>query len=495
MNKKLISLSLFTFALVGCVSVVSGSKEVEERGQQEVEAGYSQQNRSDFARLRYSDRYFVPELTREAEDKPGWWFEDVDARIVEMSLESAMMEFVSPLGVNVRYLDGINPGHNVRGLVHSGTIGGLIDTLSFASQFSYQVSNNLLTWSKYQTELVEVRAGTARQGFRIGDDGSATGASQTGRLETVDTGFSSGTEAIVYEFSDIDLWNDVEQTLAALSSEGGRVVANRGSSSVMIRDYPENVSSMKHYLEQLNTNLSISLAIDFKIVEFSQTSQSRRGLNWSVITRDLTSSGLLSFNSNFSGLMAESAPPVLSYEHEAGKYAGSEVLLDVLDANGVSYEVTNQVIFTINNHPQKAVFGRDSGYVAEAGSTATANVGTNQTLRGGVVRTGDEFYMLPNVYGDDIFLLLSASLSSLQDLRTVESGETRIELPELALDQNLGRFRVRDGDTIVLTNSIENSAVNDSSIAGLCFFGCESASTNQRRERLILITPRVIRGH
>jgi len=233
--------------------------------------------------------------------------------------------------------------------------------------------------------------------------------------------------------------------------------------------------------------------LDIELIEFESNESLNASVDWSIIT-DQLKNGSLGFTTGFSEFASDMAPTMLEYTREEGKYAGSKALIQALNQNGVQVKVTRKRAIATNNYPTKNVYGNDTAFLEEGGSSSTANVGTNQRLKQGVVRTGDQLYMLPTVNEDDVFITVSASLNKLNDIRKVTSNDSAIEAPEVGLDEMITRLKIRDGDTLVLSNSVSEQNADATNNGFYCLFlGCSTQNKSNREERLILITPRVKR--
>lgn len=500
-SKVSISIAVGLGMLAGCSSVTTDREEVTARGQDKVHEAYAKQSQpKQFKRLNYTNEYYIPELTKEAESRPSWWFDEIKGSISSLTLKDAMDDYFAPKGIMVRYLDGISgdEDNTLISNVRSGTsLGDVVKKISFITGYSFEEDEDLLTWSKFRVDRFKIDALSGSASTQYGSEKSSSTSSGGGfgsRMSQIESGFDTNEDYTVYKTDTGDIWNDISESINVLKSEAGRVSVNQSTTSVLIKDFPRNIDLIESYISDLNIDLGTVIAADIEIITFSSTESDNKAVDWSVIKQGLSANGVVSLTTSFADMASDSAPTVLEYKRESGKYAGSSALLQVLDRNGVSYRVTRKRAISINNYPTSIVYGDDTAFAEEAGSNSTANVGTNQTLRLGKVRTGEQLHMLPSVNDENVFLTLSTSLNKLKDIRKIESGDSTVEGPEIGLDKMTTRLRIRDGDTMVLSNSISEEKSSGSNNGLQCLlFGCSATGETLKEERLILITPRVRR--
>ncbi|MAD65703.1 hypothetical protein [Haliea sp.] len=487
-------------SLSACSSIKTEREDIEARGQDKVHAAYAKQKQpNQFKRLNYTNEYYIPELTNEAKNRPTWWTQKIKGGIKSLTLKDTMDTYFAPKGIMVNYLDDINENDSAQLIkaLPGATLGDIVKKISFMTGYSYKEESDMLSWSKYKVDRFKIDALSGTASTQYGSEKSRSTNSGGGfgsRMSQIESGFDTNEDYTVYKTDTGDIWNDISESIQVLKSEKGKVSVNQSTTSVLVKDFPRNISLIESYIDDLNVDLGTVIAADIEIITFSSTENEDRQVDWSIIKQGLSANGVVSLTTSFADMASDSAPTVLEYKRESGKYAGSSALLQVLDKNGVSYRVTRKRAISINNYPTSIVYGDDTAFAEEAGSNSTANVGTNQTLRLGKVRTGEQLHMLPSVNDENVFLTLSTSLNKLKDIRKIESGDSTVEGPEIGLDKMTTRLRIRDGDTMVLSNSISEEKSSGTNNGLQCvLFGCGVSGEKLKEERIILITPRVRR--
>lgn len=499
-NLTIVSATAMVVFIAGCASSVSNFKEVKAEGEDVVaKAKQHEYKGSALPHVRYSDEFYVPELKERDQDKPQWFFAQSEGSYLDYTLEEVMRDELARRGVNIRYLDSLDKSRRFS-LVHSGTIGELLDKVSFATKYSYQIDGELLTWSKFKTAEFDVSFIAGQTDYLFGSKENASAAANAGNagaanMVVTDSGFSSTDEYINFSTKELSIWQDLTKTLDLLKSEEGQYVINQATTTVVVKDYPDNVAAISSYLKRGNEKITQMVAVDLQIIEFTSEKGDERGVNWGVVKQDLATGGVFGLQTAFTSLMQDDlAPTILGFTQETGKYAGSKVLLNVLDKYGVVTDVKSRRVVSLNNQVSKLVKGGELGYLAQSGGTATPNVGSQDNLMPGILRTGDTIYMLPNAVDDKIVIQLSTRLSRLDNLRSVTSGDKSIETPETTNTDLFLKFAVQDGQTLLIGGSSdERNEYKENSTGGFLLLGGELGGRKSSKETLILITPRVIR--
>lgn len=499
---KLILVLIVAAVTAGCASSVSNLDDVKSEGEKSVATAAKHAAKSNkYPHVRYTDTFWVPPLQLSDADKPTWYFEPAKGAYNGYTLEEVMQDVMADHGVNVRYLDGIEQQQRFS-FVHDGNVGGLLEKVSFATKFSFEIQGDLLTWSKFKTQSFPIKFIAGRTDFQFGTKENSQAATQAaasgaGSVQTAvtDTGFSKSDEYISFSTKELSIWKDLKEQLGLLKSKDGNIVVSEATSSVLVKDYPDNVAAIGEYIKKQNDKLTQMIVVDYEVIEYSSNEGDQLGINWSVVKEDLASGGVLGLATQFTSLVGDGkAPTVLGYSQKTGKYAGSKVLIDALQKHGAVTSRQSKSIASLNNQVSRLIQGGDVGYLAQSGGTATANVGSQDNLVPGILKKGTAVYMLPNAVDDTIVIQLSTKASDLKELRIVKSGDRSIESPETVLDETFLKFSVKDGETLLISGSSNSrNEYQQNSTGGLLLLGGELGGTKSTKETIILITPRIIK--
>lgn len=496
---KIFKLTFIAFCISGCTSSISSFTSVKDEGEKNIEeASQYSIKKTELPHVRYSADFYVPELKNSEQSMPAWFFEQSrPANYLDYTLEEVMRDELTRRGINVRYLDSLDKDKRFS-LSHIGTFGELLDKISFATKYSYKIAGDLLSWSKFTTAELDVSFIAGETNYLFGNKENAGSEPQnsSGASSAIvtDTGFSNSEEYISFSTENLSIWNDLKSSIELLKSPEGKFVINQATSTIMIKDYPDNVDAIKDYISGENKKLTKMVAVDMQIIEFTSEEGDQRGINWNVIKQDLATGGVFGLKSAFNTLLKDDlAPTILGYSQSTGKYAGSQVLINVLDKYGAVSNIKKRKVVSLNNQVAKLIEGGEIGYLAQSGSSSTANVGTQDTLMPGLLKTGDAVFMLPNAVGDKIVIQLSTKITRFGKIRTVESGGKSIETPETTKSDLFLKFAVNDGETLLISGSSDDKKeYTENSTGGLVLLGGELGGNKSSRETIILITPRII---
>lgn len=497
MFKKLITCVVVSSVIftAGCVSSVSSYKDVKKDGEALIEnANLHAPKIPELAHIRYSDAFYVPELKANDQNKPSWFFEKSEGSYLDYTLEEVMRDELARRGVNIRYLDNLDTGA-VFSLVHAGTIGELLDKISFATKYSYQIEGDLLTWSKFKTQEFDVSFLAGKTDYLMGSKSGNVSTASTdsnGNAAVTDSGLTESDEYISFTTEGLSVWDDLGKSLDLLKSTEGKYTINQATSSVLVKDFPDNVAAISEFLSAGNDRLTKTVSVEFQIIKFTATEGKSRALNLDILGN--TTGGVVTLESAFSSLAKSDLPgAALGFKQTTGKFAGSTALINLLNQYGVVTEEAKFPLVTLNNQVGKYVVGKNKGFLAQSGGTSTANVGTETTLIPGLLKTGDSLYVLPNVSGDKITLQVSTNLSNFKKFRTVASGDRSIETPDYDTNKLFAKFSVRNGQTLLIGgNKTLRNEYTENSAAGVIALGGEYGGEKTNSQTLMLITPRIM---
>ena len=167
--------------------------------------------------------------------------------------------------------------------------------------------------------------------------------------------------------------------------------------------------------------------------------------------------------------------------------------MQALQEQGV-VEVSNHPrMVSLNNQISKVVLEENVTYLASAGSSSTANVGSSALLIPGLVRTGFELYLLPTISNEQILLQLSTSLSDLLGIEQINSGEKLIQTPQTTRKKFFMKAIVGNSETLLISG-LQNTRRQWKGKQGFFpwLFGGQRTSHHQHTETIVLLTPRIL---
>jgi type IVB pilus formation R64 PilN family outer membrane protein len=440
--------------------------------------------------------FYVPELMEREKEKPSWFFKPIRGNYKQMTLSKFMLQLQTLHGVNARYLDGLDLNKTFS-MVHDGSVGEALSKVELATAFGYEVEGDVITWSKYVTEYIDISTIPGVESFQLGSKAKKSGAPQKlGDTVISDTGISEDGSFSMLELKGNDVLQNIFDVATMLKSEEGRLALDKSTTSLVVRDFPENVRRIKDYITTQNARITAQAVFDIMIIDYIKTSGDEVTFNIDLIRNDLASAGIQSLTTGFaSSLIGSITPTVLTYTRKEGKYAGASAILEALKSRGAVLNVINPSLIVTNNRISKIVDSSDRAYLASSGTSQTANVGQTAILTPGIVKTGLKLWALAdiNLKDDSIMAKVANSFSDLVEISTATSGGSTIQTPSTSTNEFDQTFFIHDGETILLGGLGTNRQEVTENTGGALGIGGEKGVKYVETETLILITPRIIR--
>jgi type IVB pilus formation R64 PilN family outer membrane protein len=153
-------------------------------------------------------------------------------------------------------------------------------------------------------------------------------------------------------------------------------------------------------------------------------------------------------------------------------------------------------VITLNNQPVPVQVAKQTSYLQSSQTTVVSQVGTTTTLVPGSVTSGFNMSILPHVLTNGTVLLqFSTDISSLRQIREVQSGTSKIESPEIDTRNFLQRVAMKSNETLIISgfeqtdDNLDRQGVGD---AGNYALGGGFKAGSNKESIVILITPRVL---
>lgn len=478
--------------LTGC-SASKGYQQAYAQAEDRLAAAYAEpQSTTKPSLVQLDSGFFVPSLPMDGPE-PDWGQQWTEFTFDSYPLQQALRELLLPEGVSVRLLDQIDPQQPVT-LAFSGTLSEALQQISLLTGIYLQQGAQMVTARRFEMAEFDVAFLAGTTNFFLGEDTPAQrNTTQQSVLQTAPASEDSS-QYLNFTSESLSVWNDLELALTLLLSAEGELAINQSSTSVLVRDYPQYVEQVRAYLLQQNQRLTRQVAVDVQIIDVSFTDSQQVGIDWDLVYQSTSGSGIVNFASSFAqanGGISNTAE--LGYARQGGRFDGSQVLIEALSQQGVVEVSTHPRVVSLNNQIAKIVLQDNATYLASAGSTATANVGSSDLLIPGVVTTGFELYVLPKVANQQVVMQLSTSLSDLIAIDQVTSGEKTIQTPHTNRKKFFMKAMVADGETLLISG-LQNSRRHWREHRNLFsfLFGGRRDTTQLRSETLLLLTPRIL---
>lgn len=345
-------------------------------------------------------------------------------------------------------------------LSFSGPLSDFMDVASARFGVSWEWQGNQIRVFKYTTKTFRltalpgdlsmqnnITAQTGSSSSSSGSGGSAGGSSTASSTKT--TGVS---------FSGLSVWGAVENSIKTMLSKDGKVTVTPATGTVTVTDTPHIVAQVEKFIDQQNTALGRQVIVNVKVLSVDLNHGNEYGINWDLVHNAVSGVFGLAFGNALAVAPAASSLTMKILSTAAGTnsslktWAGSEAMISALASQGNVSLVTSGSVTTLNNQAAPFQVGRQTSYLQSSTTTTTPDVGATTTLQPGLITTGFSMNVMPHVLDKGKLMLQYAiNLSSLIDIKTVASGGSSIQTPEIDTRDFLQRVMINSGDTLVMT--------------------------------------------
>lgn len=387
---------------------------------------------------------------------------------------------------------------NLTGLMWQGELTGLLDLIASRSGLNWRMDNGTIIFYLMETRTYSlamlntktsstssVSSGTtSTMGSTGGQNNSASGESTTSQSTT--TG------------QDYDLYADMRKSIEAmLTPEKGRYWLSSSSSSLTVTDTPAVQESVARYVNEQNRIMNRQVALNVEVLSVGNTHSEDFRIDWDLVYKSIHTAGatLNNVSGDITGGMSAGVSILDTATGNAGKFAGSSLLLKALSEQGDVSVVTSQSSTVTNLTPVPIQMADQTVYVAQSATTTTTDVGATTTLTPGMITTGFNMTLLPLIQeAGDIQLQVNFNLSDPPTIRnfTSKDGNSYIEMPYTKLRSLSQKANLRAGQSLILTGFDQNNTTATKAgtfTPGNPLFGGAQSAKNERSTLVIIITP------
>jgi MSHA biogenesis protein MshL len=385
-----------------------------------------------------------------------------------------------------------------------------------------------------------------------GSASSGTGAGAPASTGVPPSGSGSspaGTSSLtsrVQTSSDSDFWPSLTTALTAIvgSGSGSSVVINNLSGVIVVSALPKQMRLVENYLKATQVIVDRQVMLEAKIIDVALNQEYQAGINWAAFgsrpnsrgaigivgspTLGATVPGAVGVTSNVAGINLTTTGAITTgsgatsvtpgqlgsivattlgkgFFGLAFQTANFASLLNFLETQGSVSVLSSPRIATINN--QKAVLkvGTDDLFVTNITTSTTATTSgsvSTPSLTLSPYFSGISLDVMPQIDEDDnIILHVHPAISTVTEVeKTIDLGTVlgvyKLPLASASVNETDSVVRVKDGNIVAiggLMSQSQNASRNQLPGTGnIPIFG-QRASTQNKRELVILIKPTVIR--
>lgn len=433
-----------------------------------------------------------------SQNNPAWLNQRVNVRGQNLSIDFLTNRIVTNTGATVSYDAGTNP-NQAASINYAGTIRGALNNLAQATGYNYTVNGNTILWSAFVTKTFDVSFMPGSSQYLMGQQANTTTASANSGGTNVAASAPDSQYSTLQ--GSLSVWQDLENTIKDMLSSDGKVIVSQATTTITVRDHPENVREVQEYLTSMNRDLSRQVALQVQVLQINLKKAFQYGINWSLVAGSISAGGgAADALGNSLSTIGDITPVGLGVGivRNPDGTTGNKFLLQALEQQGDISVVTQPRVVTLNNQVARIAITTQKTYLASITTTTTGG-STNAvqtSLSPGTVTTGFTMYVLPKIIGGDVLLQLTSELSNLDSLDKLTSNTGSnanvINAPTVSSKSFNQRSMVPTGATLVLAGfrQVSNEA-NKASLFGIEPLGGKGAQ-QLNTETIVLITPVIV---
>lgn len=428
------------------------------------------------------------------------------ARTTQMESSSINLQGLPPISQAIAAVEGNAFTADRRtGSVSVSFSGPLVELLNevasaTGSQWEYEEGARTVNFFRYKTAFFRIPAvrGAGETSTNMGGRVSA------GSGEDVISSASANATHVTKD----NVWETLDTTIKALISPEGTYAISPITRTVIVRDRPDRVETIKSFVDDMIAIAAMQVELDVRIYRVTVDDSDARGMNWNVAFQQAVEKmGFLVNVGTGNGLMGDTVSrmilsiPELDKNGQPNRFAGSEGFYDALASLGNVAQVQNASVTTSNNNPAPVKVVRRTRYLKETTQNyaggITGAVSSGPTLTPGMEETGLNMYLLPAVESDGKRLLLKMmmSLSTLERMDTYGNDMSSIQLPQTTAREFSQEAWLQSGQMLVISGFEQEEARNQTDTPWgrhSWFFGGSNKASKTRERVVVTVRPNVV---
>ncbi|MBK2124011.1 hypothetical protein [Fangia hongkongensis] len=374
----------------------------------------------------------------------------------------------------------------------SGSISQVLKYLEIKTNYHYSINDQRILWQKYITQRFQIDNLPGNNNFSLGSDAAGTTSDSN-------TSSDNSSKNTAKQQGSTSIWKDISQSMPDLLSTHGKFKVSQATSSVTVTDTWRHIEKVKQWIDSINKNMSREVSIKVQIVTVHLYDKFSSGINWNMITKAISLNYGADLFTNMSTSMLNSVGHTLVGKINTGFLSGSSFIIDQLRTQGEVSVVNKPLITTLNNEVSEIQQIKQTSYVKSQSVTifpANGDNASESSINPGQVTTGLKLFVLPKIDQGKIYLQISVSLSSLDSLKQVQTGngdnDSSVQLPNVSIKSFNQKSLLLNGQTLVIsgfdnttrqTNTVKH--FNTLALGG-------NAALSDREETVLLISPHII---
>ena len=365
------------------------------------------------------------------------------------------------------------------------------------------IALNYLFIQRVGESTTSISAGGITGGGGGGSGGSGGGGGSGGSSGGGGGGSSSGVK--IATSSKSDFWQELENTLSALigKEDGRRVIVSPQAGLVTVRALPQEIKTVKKFIDDTQAHLRRQVIIEAKIMEVTLNDDYQQGVKWDKVLGGTNLS--LSMGGNITNnAISTLVGGTTAFGFQNNDFSG---VIELLETQG-NVQVLSSPRITVTNN-QKAVIkvGEDEYFVTDISTTSTST-GTNTTVTPDISLTpffsGIALDVTPQIDPSGSVILHvhpSVTLTDEQN-KVISLGGEEFVLPlaQSSVRESDTIIKAQSGEIVVIGGLIETRSVDINSktplLGDIPFLGelFQTKSQQKRKTELIIMLKPIVVG-
>lgn len=444
----------------------------------------------------------IPELPKE-------FFENITLKVQGLPLNEVIRILSEKVGCNLIFGPGVEDS-KVSANLSNVTVSKALNILLYPLGYDFKVKDGDLIILAVETRIFRIVLPPLVQDFNdvtsnessVESTGSSNTTSSSSSPKNPGQQIKLGTKILVSnESSKISFWDDVKENLDILISQQGEFSINKPAGVVIVTDSPINLQKIEQYFEDLNHRVTQQIEVDVKVVEVSLNDENSFGVDWNALANDLKVLNSLGMATNFASqnftngsffkITGDGSKPGSGVNQ-----SGIKLAIEALAKQGHVEVVSQPRVRILNNQVAVIQVGSTQSYLDHSTLEVT-QTGTITSISTSQIQEGVTMRLLANMVGDNIYLSVAPVVTTIDNIRSIVSGNTTIEAPQTTTKSINTLVKVKEGETVaiggLITSLHQKNGQNVPVISKIPFLGKLFQYTNNKinkSELIIFITPK-----
>ena len=442
---------------------------------------------------------------------PEDFYKKITLRAKELSLSEILKPLAEVAGCQIILGPGVENKKMSIDLIDVTAVKAL-NTLLFTLGYGFKVKDGDLIILSMETKIYRIVLPPVTQKFEDLTSNESSVESSNNTNSGVSNAHSNnanngqqiklGTKIVVSNSSTgISFWDDIRENLTGLISSEGKFSINKPAGVVIVTDTPLSLERIGQYFEDLNFRVAQQIEVDVKVVEVSLNDENHFGVDWNALANNLKTLNSLGLATNFAS-QNFTGGPLLRITGDGSKpgsgvtESGIKLAINALAKQGKVEVVSQPRVRILNNQVAVIQVGSTQNFVNSSTFEVT-QTGTITSISTSQVQEGVTMRLLGNIVGDQIYLSVAPVVTTIDNIRSITSGNTTIEAPQTTTKSINTLVKVKEGETVAIGGLITSyhqkgkqgvPIVSKVPILGKLFQYAEHK--NNKSELIIFITPK-----